>query len=400
MVEITVDEPADKREGLFTRTFVLMLVTQTCFGMSFSAMFLLPKYLKLELAASDVQIGTLGSVGSICGVFAFPIVGHLNDRFGRKPFVLLGGVLLALTVVALLFIHEVSGALYLARALQGVSFALLYNSATTFVTDGVAPERMGRALAVFGASMLITNALSPWLAEPLAAHFGWNSVFGAAVAFSIASIAAASLVREAPRMTLPGSAEGGVLSLLREPRARRVAILIAAAGAGFGTVFTFHQPYAIALGIQQVSGFFVSYAVCALVVRLLLMQRVDSYGRRHASAVSMFVYALAVFGTAWLREGALELIGALMGLAQGVFYPAFNALAIECVPPAQRGSMMALYHGGFNAGMALILLVGGSLAEGFGYPVLFWFTGAVTATGAVVLWHSDVITSASESSEG
>ena len=74
-----------------------------------------------------------------------------------------------------------------------------------------------------------------------------------------------------------------------------------------------------------------------------------------------------------------------MGLAQGVYYPVFNALAIESVPVHQRGSMMALYHGGFNAGLALASLLGGAFAERFGYMALFFLCGGLTALASLVL---------------
>lgn len=380
-----------ERKRLFTRTFVLLLATQTCFGMSVSVMFLLPKYLKLALHASDVEVGWVGAVGAVTGVFAFPLVGHFNDCFGRKPFLLLGSVLMALTTLTMLAVEHVEPTLYVIRALQGISFALLFNSASTLASDGIAPEQMGRALGIFGASMLVTNALSPYLCEPLADRWGWDAVFWFSVAWAVLSLVTSCLVRERHAAHSHGTARPSALALLGDARARRVVLIIAAAGAGFGAVFTFSQPYALALGIREVSGFFVSYAVCALCVRLALVQRLDRYGKRRVCAAALSAYALAVCTAAFIRPGVLELVGALMGLAQGIYYPMLNALALESVPRQQRGSMMALYHGGFNAGVALLLLIGGSIADKLGYPALFFMSGALTALGALSLYGSDVV---------
>jgi len=386
----TVDEARPEEKPLLTRAFMVLLVTQTCFGMSFSAFFLIPKYLKLVLFASEVQIGLLGALGAAAGVFAFPIVGSLNDRFGRKPFILVGSVIMTLTSVTMLFIDEVGPLMYLVRIAQGVAFALLFNSATTLVSDNVQPAQLGRALALFGASMLGTNALSPAISEPIADHYGWSSVFWFSIVWGVLSIACAPFVHEEARPRATGGARPSMFSLLAQPRARRVVLLTATGGAGFGTIFIFHQPFAISLGITKVSGFFVAYALFALFVRLLIISRVDAWGRKRASAVSLCVYAGAVACTAFLRPGMLEPIGAVMGLAHGIFYPVFNALAVEGVPLQQRGSMMALYHGGFNAGMALALLFGGGIAERFGYPTLFLGMALVTFTGSMGLFRSDL----------
>ncbi len=389
-MESTVEQSYPLEKPLLTRAFLLLLVTQTCFGMSFSAFFLVPKYLKLALAATDIQIGSLGALGAAAGVFAFPIVGALNDRYGRKRFILFGSVLITLTALSMLYITQVGLALYGVRMLQGIAFALLFNSATTLVSDKVHPEHLGRALAVFGASMLVTNALSPAISEWIADHHGWPAVFWFSIGWGVLACACAPFVQEEARTVNLHGPRPSMLALLYEPRGLRIALLIATGGAGFGTIFIFHQPYAISLGIKQVSGFFVAYAVFALGVRMIVIGHVDRWGRKRVSAIALFVYAFAVAGAAFLRPGLLELIGAVMGLAHGVFYPVFNALAIEGVPAAQRGSMMALYHGGFNAGMALALVSGGAIAERFGYPVLFLGMGLVTLAGAWGLYTSDL----------
>ena len=387
----TVNETQHDRERLYTRSFVILLATQSCYGMSFSTFFLLPKYLRVVLHADEVQIGTVGALGAIAGVISFPLVGMLNDRYGRRAFMLLGSLLITLTALLMLVLTRIDMVLYAARLVQGLSFALLFNSATTLMSDRIPPERLGVALGVFGSSMLATNALAPALAEFVAARYSWQLAYYIATAWGVLSFLLGLLVQEAPREPHASSAWSASLALARDPRARVVMLAIAGAGAGFGTVFTFHQPFALRVGIEHVSGFFVAYATTALFGRMVLMHRIDRLDRRKVSAVSMFVYALAVASTAWLRPGLLEPVGLVLGLAHGVLYPVFNALAIHGVPLAQRGSMMALYHGGFNGGMAVALLLGGSVVERFGYPALFWSTGAITALTAWRVWYSPAL---------
>jgi len=49
--------------------------------------------------------------------------------------------------------------------------------------------------------------------------------------------------------------------------------------------------------------------------------------------------------------------------------------------------MMALYHGGFNGGIAVALLVGGGVSMHFGYPGLFVVSALITLAAAVRLWQ-------------
>ncbi|MDB4976190.1 MAG: transporter [Myxococcaceae bacterium] len=356
--------------------------------MAFSTFFLLPKYLELSLHATEVQLGTAGALGALAGVAAFPLVGMLNDHFGRRRFMLLGSALITLSALSMLGIDHVGSALYATRLVQGASFALLFNSASTLMSDKVAPERLGLALGVFGSSMLVTNALAPALAELLASRFDWRCVFWTASAWGALSFLLGLLVREDARTPSTSGAWASSLALVRTPRARVVVLAIAGAGAGFGTVFTFHQPYALRVGISRLSGFFVAYAASALFGRMVLLRRLDALDRRSVSALSMLVYALSVVATAALRPGLLEGIGFALGLGHGVLYPVFNALAIQGIAQGQRGSMMALYHGGFNLGTAVALVLGGKVIEAFGYPTLFVGTGALTAAAAFLLWRS------------
>jgi predicted MFS family arabinose efflux permease len=256
------------------------------------------------------------------------------------------------------------------------------------MSDRAPPARLGVALGVFGSSMLVTNALAPALAEVLAARFSWQTTFGVAAAWGVVSLLLGLFIAEAPREAHSKNPWAASIALAREPRTRVIVLAIAGAGAGFGTVFTFHQPYALRVGIEHVSGFFVAYATTALFGRMVLMRHIDRLDRRKVSAVSMVAYALAVAATAWLRPGLLEPIGLALGLAHGVLYPVLNALAIHGVPVAQRGSMMALYHGGFNGGMAVALMAGGSVVERFGYQSLFLGMGAIAGVTAWQVWHS------------
>jgi MFS family permease len=372
--------------SLFTRRFVLLLITQTLFGLAFSTFFLLPKFLKLELHESEVELGKVGAFGTVAGVLAFPLVGALNDRFGRRPFVLLGAFMLTCSAFAMLLVHESGPLLYGLRVLHGLSFALLFNSATTLVSDGVHGERMGQALSIFGASLLATQALAPAFAESIAASAGWPWVFAASGTCAALSLLSASFVHDVHGRTrsLVGG-ENAFFQLLRRPDVRRVVFVIAASGAGFGTVFTFHQPFALARGIERVSGFFVAYALAAVLTRLGFVLRIAPEKRMGAVTLGVFAYAVAVALTAAISPTVLVVVGAVMGLAQGVFYPLYNAAALERVALDQRGSMMALYHGGFNLGISLALVAGGPLATHFGFPALFLSIAVVVCTGGALL---------------
>jgi len=72
-----------------------------------------------------------------------------------------------------------------------------------------------------------------------------------------------------------------------------------------------------------------------------------------------------------LAEIGLAPIAALFGVAHGLFYPAYSALAAEETPPEDRGKLLALLQAWFNAGVAGSCYGLGMLAEARGYPLIF-----------------------------
>jgi MFS family permease len=87
-------------------------------------------------------------------------------------------------------------------------------------------------------------------------------------------------------------------------------------------MFTYPQPYALELGMTSVRGFFIAYCSFALAARVLLGPFTDRLGRFPVAVAALNLYTLVVLATAGLRPGMLEPLGALMGLAHGLFFPA------------------------------------------------------------------------------
>ena len=371
--------------SLLTRSFVSLLLAQTSFAFGFASFFLLPKYLTTELAAGPAEIGAVMGVFGVTSVVAIPLVGALVDRLGRRRFMTAGALLMAGVALAFRAVHEVGPLLYALRMLQGVAFAMTFISSSTLVTDEAPPERLGQALGLFGVSMLSMHALAPAAAEEIAGRFGWNTVFSVA---SAAALACALLTR-AIREPAPPPRESGRVSsfwdVARRPRSLRIAAVTALSGGAFGAMLTYSQPFALQLGRSQVRGFFVAYAGAAVAVRLGLGGAADRFGRERVSVASLTVYAAAVLAMAGLRPGTLEPLGAVFGLAHGLFYPAFNALAVEAAGPHERGKVMALYNGAFNVGNSGATLALGFVAARLGYPAVFLLAGLGVLLGLGLL---------------
>ena len=83
---------------------------------------------------------------------------------------------------------------------------------------------------------------------------------------------------------------------------------------------------------------------------------------------------------AWLDQLGLLLLGFGLGVAHGLFSPAYTAIILTGCPAAERGRRLAIIHAGLNIGIAAGGIVLGWLAARWGYPVIF----QVAATALVV----------------
>jgi len=370
------------REELLSKQFVLMLLVQFSFGLAYSTFFLLPKYLSRELHASAAAIGTIASLALLSGVCAVPLIGAALDMRRLRVFMVSGALVNGLSAYAFAQVHAIGPTMYALRIINGISYALVFNANVTLATNLSPPHKLARAIGLCGAASMVSNAVAPWVAENLAESYGWQLVFELAAASALVAALFSLGVREPERgqSATPAASDAESPSALRialEPARRGAFIGGAAAGAAFGVMFTFTQPYALALGATRVSGFFLGFTSCALIVRLFFGGLADHFGRQRVSFLALSGYGAVVAMTAFLRYPWLPVLGAGLGFAHGLLYPALNALAVQEVPPARRGGLITYFGGAFNSGFALCVFGFGFVAKAYGYPIVFLLCAAL-----------------------
>jgi predicted MFS family arabinose efflux permease len=371
------------RPRLLTPGFTALLVAQAGFGYAFSSFFLLPKYLVTQLAADATRIGLVTIAHNAVTVLTIPAMGAIVDRHGRREFLTAGALVMAVAALCFTAVDSVGPLLYGLRMVQGLAFAMAFTAGAALAVDEAPPERLAEAIGLFGLTFLSMNAIAPAVGEEIAARAGWSAAFGGAAAGALLCALLSRRLRERPR-----AAEADPTTLLQvatRPSLLPILAVISLIGAAMCSMFTYHQPYALGLGIENVRGFFVAYALVAVFVRVAFGQAADRLGRRRVSLGALVLYTLVVPATAWLAHAPLALFGGALGAAHGVFYPAFNAVAIEESRASERGRVMALFQAGFQLGFGAGGLALGVLADARGYPAVFWAGGACVLAALLLL---------------
>src|SRR5207244_13189004 len=118
-------------------------------------------------------------------VLAKPLSGSLSGRLGRKPMIVAGLFLCAVTLPMI----PASASFWLllpASALFGLGVAIVTPSTTALVADLVKAGRQGSAMGVFGTIWYRGEAAGPILAGFLIASLSYAPAFGLIAAFMAA----------------------------------------------------------------------------------------------------------------------------------------------------------------------------------------------------------------------
>jgi len=176
-----------------------------------------------------------------------------------------------------------------------------------------------------------------------------------------------------------------LVAVARRPATQRSLVVVALVGLALCTVFTFHQPFALALGMERTQTFFVAYALTAIVLRGVLGRLLDRWGPRTACVPALMLYVVVLVAASDLGFVGLAAVGVGLGLAHGAFYPAWTAVALEGAADGERGTMVALLQSAFHVGFGLGAFGLGVLAESAGYPAVMLAGAACVATALMLV---------------
>jgi DHA1 family multidrug resistance protein-like MFS transporter len=161
---------------------------------------------------------------------------------------------------------------------------------------------------------------------------------------------------------------------------------------GFSSIFPFLPLYVkslgsvTALGTELLSGLvFSSQALSMMIASPFWGALADRWGRKLMVERAMFGGAVLLGLMAFVRSAEeLVLLRTVQGLITGTIGAA-NALVAAVVPRERTGYAMGLLQVGIGAGVGLGPIIGGALADAFGYRVAFYATSALLAIAGVIV---------------
>jgi MFS family permease len=373
------------RPTLFTPAFSALTLASlayfTAAGMLIPA---LPRFVAGTLGGGNAAVGVVFGAFSVSAVLLRPAAGVYGDRRGRRPLMLGGAALFALSVLAYGW-APTAAALVGLRLVGGVGEAMFFVGMVTSFTDLAPAERRGEAMSLASLALYLGIGIGPLVAELVTARAGLTAVWVVAAGAAFAAVALTARVPETRPLEALEDAGQAVTRRLVHPAGLLPGVVLLASIVGMAGFLAFVPLHVLDIGMGGSGTIMLVFAGVVVLIRSVGARLPDRLGPARAirAALTLSVIGLAVVGT-WHTPIGL-MVGAVV-LATGValLTPSVFALAVADVPATERGQVMATTSAFIDIAFGVGPISMGIVAASFGRPAVF-LAGAATAAAGLGL---------------
>jgi len=355
--------------------------------------FVLPIYGK-ELGASALEIGGFFSAFSLIPVIVRPFLGRALDRWGRKPFLLIGLLGYLFSMIVFCFAKSIL-VLIIARFFQGFGSAFLWISAYTMVADlakvagrgqdfGIIDEAANRGAIIgtslgFLATITMTNMGLKW-------NLIWPILF---IGYTIPTFISFWKGWHGVIETKPSDNQTAIRSRPITRQLITLMIIVFFTGASQGMVWPLLMVFLQDILNAQVWSLALAYLPAAIIGAFLPSRAgaiADRFGRKGPMIAGLIVGAIATLIIPHLRSIlGLASLWAFESIGYVAAIPAERAFVADIAGQDTRGTSYGLYTFAFFLGGFLGPLAGGWLYDSVDHATPFYLNSAVLLFGAILV---------------
>uniref|UniRef100_UPI0040259FC4 MFS transporter n=1 Tax=Prevotella sp. TaxID=59823 RepID=UPI0040259FC4 len=379
----------NSKEKLWNANYIKVMTTNFLLYFAFYLLTpLLPLYLSETFGATKDTIGIVLSVYTVAALIVRPFCGYVVDSFSRKKV-----LMLCLSGFAVFFAGYIAAGTILmfaiCRTLHGGPFGAVTVANSTCAIDVLPSSRRNEGIGLYGLSNNFAMAIAPSIGIYL--H---NMVDSYMILFWIAFVVAISAVLIAWTIRLPEkdiirNKEKLSLDRFFLTRAWLLAINIAMFGFCWGVLSNYLAIYSKeVLSITGGTGTYFALLSMGLFSSRLQGRKALSQGKLTQNAAEGMLISLVGFTlfVAIPHPVAYYLSAILIGLGNGHLYPAFLNMFVHVARHDQRGTANSSILTGWDLGFGIGCLLGGIVAEHFGYTATFWKVVAENAVSVILFF--------------
>ena len=365
--------PGRRFAGVFAATFCGLVAVG-------SVLPVLPRYIHGPLGSGDLAVGVVIGAYAVTGLLLRPVAGRLADTRGRKPTVLAGAVLVALSGFLYLPSLGIAG-LLVARLVLGAGEGAVYTAGSAWIVDLAPDERRGRVLGLYGLAVWGGLSVGPLVGELLLSLGGYTAVWMAAGILPLLGALIALSARD-PFVPLAHAEPHPLIA----PEAVGPGFAIALASFGYAAVATFIVLHLEARGVGHGATVFAAFAAMIVLTRLVFGDLPDRMGAAPVAIAATLGEAVGLLLIAVAHSLPVAIAGGLaMGAAFSLLNPSLMLIALGRVSETARGAAMGTYTAFFDAGVGLGAPLAGLVAALTDYESAFVFAAAVSVSSALLI---------------
>ena len=361
--------------GIFLVTFLGLLAVGAVLPV-------LPRYVHGPLDAGNVAVGVVIGSYAITGLLLRPVAGRFADHRGRKPVVVAGCSLAALSGFLYLLPLGVPG-LIGARLVLGAGEGAVFTAGSAWIVDLAPLGRRGRVIGLYGLAVWSGLSVGPLLGELLQRAGGYTEVWLLAGALPLLGAAIASQVPD-PFRPAPLLEQEHHPLIAKE--AVRPGTALALGSIGYGTIAAFVVLLLEARGVGHGAGVFGAFATMVVLTRLAGGDLPDRIGPARVAVAAACVEAAGLATIAVAHSLPVALAGALaMGAAFSLLYPSLSLIVVNGVSDRRRGAALGTFTAFFDAGVGLGAPLAGLAAALTSYEGAFFLAATIALVSATVI---------------
>ena len=392
---MTAPAPQNSRPVSLLPVFLIVLVD--VFGMTL-VIPLLAIYAE-SFHATPLQATMLVSVFAACQLVSGPVIGHVSDRVGRKPMLLISqiGTFIGFIVMAK---ARALWMLYLARVLDGATAGNL-SLAQAYISDHTEPSQRAKSFGLIGIAFGIGFFIGPSLTGYLSAKYGMTTpIYLAAVMSATSILCTATLLKGGPQSHHAFDDREAALRLstyvkyfarpgLRE-RLLQFLFFITSFSlfiSGFALFaerrFTYEgRPF----GPREIGYVFGYVGLLGIILQGGLIGRmVKRFGEASLVAAGFIALVIGYFGLGIASSFVVLMVtGTLAAFGNGVIRPALTSLITQQAGRQEQGVVLGITQSLMSMASVVAPIVGGLLIERQMLKEWAWAAAGLAAVGVAL----------------
>lgn len=360
----------------------------------------------LRLGYQEDFIGQVASMAPLaCGLLAMP-TGMLSDRFGRKPFMISSGLLLAVSQLGLCLSQSPVALLAFSFA-GGVGSAFIWVNHVPFLSENARSSRRAAALVIWSALQIVIRMLlslaGGFMPGIMGYFLGTSTDMPDPFRYSLLLGAACSLVSVIPLLRIPGGRAQQPLSA-EQPDAEieleessfqpgHVLTVIAASGASRGFTVGLTYPFfnvffeeELYLGPVAIGAIFFLSQLCSLPATFSAPSLVRKFGATLTILSARVIGGLSI-GAMGVFVGLPVAVPMFLvtRLTEVIDNPSDQHFTTQILPRRYWARVQGFRVGGFQLLHFLGSLLGGMLIVDYGYGVAFGLACVSRVVSGVIM---------------